>query len=70
MTREKHVAWCKERALEYVDGGDLVNAVGSMISDMQDLGTDAVHPHLMATGAMLVADGDPEAVRRWIEGFK
>lgn len=34
MTREQHLDWCKKRALEYVDKGDLVNGVTSMISDM------------------------------------
>ena len=33
-TREQHIAWAKERALEYVDAGDLANAVASMGSDL------------------------------------
>ncbi len=33
-TREEHLAWCKERALEYVDRGDLGNAFASMVSDL------------------------------------
>lgn len=32
--REQHLAWCKERALAYVDRGDLVNALASFTSDM------------------------------------
>jgi hypothetical protein len=67
-TRAEHLAWCKERALEYVEDGDLINAVSSMISDMQDLGTDAVNPFLMMIGALDAQAGDAPAVRRWIEG--
>jgi len=26
MTREDHLQWCKKRALEYVDKGELANA--------------------------------------------
>ena len=30
-TRAEHLAWCKERALAYVDQGDLQNAFASLI---------------------------------------
>lgn len=33
-TRAEHVAWCKARALQYVDEGDLNNAFASLISDL------------------------------------
>jgi hypothetical protein len=29
VTCDEHLAWCKQRALEYVDAGDLTNAVAS-----------------------------------------
>lgn len=34
MTRADHLAWAKQRALEYVERGDLPNAISSMISDL------------------------------------
>ncbi len=34
MTRDEHLAWCKQRALEYVDAGDLDEAFASMLSDL------------------------------------
>jgi len=37
-TREKHLAWCKQRALEFVDRGELQEAVNSMEKDL------AAHP--------------------------
>jgi len=35
MTRADHLAWCKERALAYVDQGDVQNAFASLISDLR-----------------------------------
>ena len=34
MTRQEHLQWCKDRALEYVKRGDNVNALASMLSDL------------------------------------
>ena len=34
MTRIEHLEWCKKRALEYVDMGDLQQAITSMLSDL------------------------------------
>jgi len=33
-TRAEHLAWCKERALEYLDEGDVQQAFASFASDM------------------------------------
>lgn len=71
-TREEHLAWCKQRALEYVDAGDLVNAVASMGSDLQK------HPEthgastavLLRLGMLYLDQGDPARVRTWIKGFR
>jgi hypothetical protein len=71
MSRKDHLAWCKTRALEYVDAGELKNAVSSMLSDMTK------HPEtnspalgvLMLSAMKDVANGDTAAVRRWVEGF-
>jgi len=35
QSRAEHLAWCKERALQYVDSGDLNNAFASLISDLR-----------------------------------
>lgn len=34
MTRQEHLQWCKDRALEYVDVGDTDQAWASMVSDL------------------------------------
>ena len=71
MTRDEHLAWCKERALEYVDRRELGDAVASMSSDMMK------HPEtkdsalvLMELAILHITQGDVEGVRRWIEGFR
>ncbi len=70
-TRAEHLAWCKQRALEYVDLGDLTNAVSSMVSDMgKHPGTEAsCQAPLAMIGMVNAADGDARRVREWIEGF-
>lgn len=71
MTREEHLAWCKKRAHEYLDQGDLQNAVASMMSDMQK------HPEtafdngdaMSQLGLFSAMSGDRQAVKRYIDGF-
>ena len=70
-TREEHLQWCKTRALEYVDVGDVQQAFASMASDLGKHSETAGHPGIelgmmqMITG-MLSTPGD---MRRFIEGF-
>jgi uncharacterized membrane-anchored protein len=69
-TRDEHLAWAKERAREYLDAGDLLNAVTSMGSDLDkhpELGCNA---YLLMAGALDAQNGEREKVRRWIEGFR
>lgn len=69
-TRASHVAWCKKRALEYVETGDLKNTVASMISDMHKhpLTDTPILSVLMMAGIDAARSGSRE-VRDWIEGF-
>lgn len=69
MTRAEHLTWCKERALVYVQQGDLAHAVASMTSDLQKHPETVKTPNeVLALGMMEVPNG-AAAVRRWIEGF-
>ena len=68
-TRAEHLAWCKERALEYLDAGDLENAVTSMGSDLGKHPELGCNSYLLMAGALDAQKGDAHAVRRWIEGF-
>lgn len=72
--RSEHLEWCKNRAYRYWREGKLEDAVVSMYSDLQK------HPgtrhgiagtaYLLVLGGMYANDGDSDAVRRWIEGFR
>ena len=35
MTRDEYLDWCRKRALEHLDAGDLTHAVASMASDLK-----------------------------------
>lgn len=71
MSRQEHLQWCKDRAMEYVKKGDMQQAFASFQSDMTK------HPetdgHLaLQMGTMLLMGGHlgtPQAMEQWITGF-
>lgn len=71
MTRQEHLEWAKQRALEYADAGDIQNAFASMASDL------GKHPELanhfgIQLGMMQLMGGmlnTPAEMRRFIEGL-
>lgn len=69
MNRTEHMAWCKDRALEYVDAGNGREAMMSMLSDL------GKHPETEGSASFgmmlcLATDAnDMSAVRRFITGF-
>ena len=70
-TRAEHLAWCKSRAMEYVDAGDVSQAMASMASDLGKHPETAGHAGVQL-GTMLLLAGHLNAVeemRRFIEGF-
>lgn len=71
MERAKHVEWCKKRALEYVDEGDLTNALASMGSDLSKHDETANHPGIMIGMQLMMFGGlsIPDEMRKFIEGF-
>ena len=71
MTRQEHLQWCKDRALEYVDRGDIQNAIASMSSDLRKHPDTQDHAGIQL-GMMLLMGGrmsTREDVRKFIEGF-
>lgn len=71
MTRAEHLAWCKQRAHEYLEKGDVTNAVASMMSDLKK------HPEtqtqvggiLDQIGMQAAMNQDRAAAKRYIDGF-
>ena len=71
MTRDEHLAWCKQRALEYVERGDLTSAYGSMASDLGKHPDTRDHAAIQL-GMMLMITGNLNTqhdMKRFIEGF-
>ena len=72
MTRQEHLDWCKKRAHEYLDHGDVPNAVTSMMSDMNKHPETAIKDGgsiLSILGLRAAASGDLSEARRYIDGF-
>ncbi len=71
MTRDEHLAWCKKRALEYCDQGDVTNAFASFASDMNKHPETENHPFL-EIGLQLMMIGELSStakMREFINGF-
>jgi hypothetical protein len=70
-TRVEHLAWCKSRAVEILDSGDVAGAIASMSSDITKWSEplyDAMTLRLLqADGALFCST--PAQARHWIEGF-
>lgn len=70
-TYEEHIEWCKQRAMEYYNAGDLNGAAQSMMCDlMRHPETQTIHPAILVLGAMRAACHDDDGVRKWIQGFR
>jgi hypothetical protein len=70
IPRDKYVERCKQRAFEYLDQGDLKNAVSSFVNNM-DARPDCELPHhLAALGAVLWMGKDVQGWKALIEDFK
>ena len=72
-TRAEHLAWCKERALEYADRGDAGGAMASLMSDLANHPETApsceLIPGLMLPLTLMGKFDDPRELRKFIEGF-
>lgn len=71
MNRQEHLEWSKKRALEYLDDGDLQQALISMFSDLGKHTELANHVGI-ELGMMLLVAGQlstSNQVRDFIMGF-
>ena len=70
-TRSEHMAWCKQRALEYANAGDTQNALASMFSDLSKHPETENHVGIQL-GTMLMMTGSlstKQEVIKFINGF-
>lgn len=71
MTRTEHLAWCKKRALEYVDMGDISQAIASMCSDLGKH-PETASPVAIQLAVMMLTSGQlrtPDEARKFINGY-
>jgi hypothetical protein len=57
MPRDEYVERCKQRAFDYLDRGDLKDAVASLVSNM-NARPDCELPHYLATLGVLLLRGN------------
>lgn len=70
-TREEHLQWAKQHALEYLDRGDITNAIASMGSDlMKHDELKQISMSMCSIGLFYIMNNDLDGARRWIEGFR
>jgi hypothetical protein len=65
------MAWCKQRALEELDRGDVANAYASMASDLGKHDETRGHAAIGLGMAMLMSGhlSTPSKMREFINGF-
>ena len=70
---QEHTRWAKQRALELLKGGDLKQAIDSMVSDLAKDPTRPREQVSMLTMMGMITRNDPaldeKKVREFIEGF-
>ena len=73
MDRVEYLAWAKACALDYLDRGELANAIASVGSDLQKHSAwkDSEMVAMLTYDALVfeMSNGS-EAIRRWIKGFR
>jgi len=70
-TRQEHLDWCKQRALEYCKRGDTQQAFASMMSDLTKHPDTAKHGAIRL-GSLLFFGGKLDSTQemaKFIEGF-
>jgi len=70
-TRSEHLAWCKSRALECIDRGEVAEAMASMASDLRKHQETTNHSGIDLGLSMLLGGllSNQMEMRRFIEGF-
>lgn len=61
MDRKEHLEWCKIRALEYINNGDVFNAWTSMITDLKKHEETKDHTGIML-GMTMIMNGQLSAI--------
>lgn len=71
ISREEHVQWCKDRAMEYIKKGDINQGLTSMFSDLKKHEKTREHPAIqIGLGLMMIGNlGTASEAEKFIQGF-
>ena len=70
VPRDKYVERCKQRAFDYLDRGELRNAVASFVNNMNARPDCELSHHLAALGDLLLMRSDAAGWKALIEEFR
>jgi hypothetical protein len=70
VPRDKYVERCKQRAFDYLDRGELRNAVASFVNNMNARPDCELPPHLAALGDLLLMRNDALGWKALIEDIR
>ena len=70
VPRDKYVERCKQRAFDYLDRGELRNAVASFVNNMNTRPDCELPHHLAALGVLLLMRNDALGWKALIEEFR
>jgi predicted YcjX-like family ATPase len=72
-SRVEHLAWCKKRALEYLEPGrfySVENAGASLVSDLNKHSQTRGHPAIKRCFTLLATGADADQMRSFIENVE
>ena len=68
-TRQEHLQWCKDRANEYLDNGDVQQGVTSMLSDMGKHPETELQDVFKQMGMQALMSGSLYDAKNFVNGF-
>ena len=66
VNRQEHLQWCKQRALEYANAGDVHNALAFLLSDLGKHPETEGHAAIQL-GMLLTMGGQLNTARQMVE---
>lgn len=71
MNRSEHLQWCKDRAMEYINRGDVQQGITSFMSDMDKHNETANHSALQLMAMMMFSGqlSSASEAGKFIQGF-
>jgi len=70
VNRDEHLAWCKRRAFEYVEIGDVQGAITSLMSDLTKHDETMPSQRQMRLSMAVQLANSPDAAREFIRGIR